>query len=134
MASASSAHPHPTDGLRQLIGDVVDHVRNLFRLEVALAKDEVRRSVLKVRRGVLFLAAAIVLGTVGLLALCAALVAGLATVVPVWASAAIWAVVFAGIALPLARVGMNGLSVEELKPAATIETLEETKEWLASRS
>lgn len=134
MASATSAHPHPTDGLRQLIGDVVDHVRNLFRLEIALAKDEVRRSALKVKRGVVFLAAAIVLATVALLALCAALVAGLATVVPVWASAAIWAAVFAGVALPLARAGMEGLSVGELKPAATIETLEETKEWLASRS
>jgi hypothetical protein len=134
MASATSAHPHPSDGWRQLLGDVVDHVRNLFRLEVALAKDEVRRSALKLRRGVLFLAVAIVLATVGLLALCAALVAGLATVMPVWASAAIWSVVFAGVALPLARVGMNGLSVDGLKPAATIETLEETKEWLASRS
>jgi uncharacterized membrane protein len=134
MASATSTHPHPTDGLRQLIGDVAEHVRNLFRLEVALAKDEVRRSAMKLRRGVLFLAVAIVLAVVGLMALCAALVAGLATVVPVWVSAAIWAVVFAAVALPLARLGMNGLSVDGLKPSATIETLEETKEWLASRS
>lgn len=134
MASATSSHPHPTEGLRQLIGDVVDHVRNLFRLELALAKDEVRRSALKVRRGVVFLALAVVLSTIALLALCAALVAGLATVIPLWASAAVWGVVFAAVALPLARVGMNGLSMEELKPAATLETLEETKEWLASRS
>jgi putative superfamily III holin-X len=131
MASATSAHPHPTEGLRALIGDVVDHVRTLFRLEVALARDEVRRSALRVRRGVVFLSAAIVLATVGLMALCAALVAGLATVVPVWASAAIWAVVFAGVALPLARVGMDGLRLE---PSPTAETLQETKEWLASRS
>ncbi|MET0551789.1 MAG: phage holin family protein [Vicinamibacteria bacterium] len=131
MASATSAHPHPTEGLRALLGDVVDHVRTLFRLEVALARDEVRRSVLQVRRGMMFLAAAIVLGTVALMALCAALVAGLATVVPVWASAAIWAVVFAGTALPLARLGMDGLRLES---SSTVESLQETKEWLASRS
>jgi Putative Actinobacterial Holin-X, holin superfamily III len=131
MASATSAHPYPQDGLRGLIGDVIDHVRTLFRLEVALARDEVRRSVLKVRRGMVYLAAAIVLGTVGLLSLCAALVAGLATVVPVWASAAIWSAVFAGVALPLARVGLDGVHLE---PSATVETLEETKAWLESRS
>jgi hypothetical protein len=131
MASATSAHPHTPDGLRGLLGDVIDHVRTLFRLEVALARDEVRRSVLKVRRGMVFLAAAIVLGTVGLLSLCAALVAGLATVVPVWASAAIWSAVFAGVALPLARVGLDGI---RLDPSATLGTLEETKAWLESRS
>jgi cytochrome c biogenesis protein CcdA len=131
MAAATSAHPHPQDGLRGLIGDVIDHVRTLFRLEVALARDEVRRSVLKVRRGMVFLAAGIVLGTVGLLSLCAALVAGLATVVPVWASAAIWSAVFAAVALPLARVGLDGVRLE---PSATLETLEETKAWLESRS
>jgi predicted ABC-type sugar transport system permease subunit len=131
MASATSAHPHHQDGLRGLIGDVIDHVRTLFRLEVALARDEVRRSVLKVRRGMVFLAAGIVLGTVGLLSLCAALVAGLATVVPVWASAAIWSAVFAGVALPLARVGLDGIRLE---PSATLGTFEETKEWLESRS
>ena len=134
MASATSAHPHPGEGLRGLLGDVVDHVRTLFRLEVALAKDDVRRSLLKVQRGVFFLAAAIVLATVALLALCAALVAGLATVMPVWASAALWALVFAAVAFPLARVGMNGLRFEELRPSATLETLEETKQWLATRS
>jgi hypothetical protein len=131
MAAATSAHPHPTDGLRQLLGDIADHVRTLFRLEVALARDEVRRSVLRVRRGMVFLAAAVVLGTVALMALGAALVAGLATVVPVWLSAAIWAVVFAAVALPLARAGMAGL---QLEPSSTVETLQETKEWLASRS
>ena len=131
MASATSAHPNPTEGVRALIGDVVDHVRTLFRLEVALARDEVRRSALRVRRGMVFLAAAVVLVTVALMALCAALVAGLATVVPVWLSAAIWAVVFAGIALPLVRQGLDGLRLE---PSPTVATLQETKEWLASRS
>jgi hypothetical protein len=131
MASATSAHPHPTESLRALLGDVVDHVRTLFRLEVALARDEVRRSVIRVRRGMVFMAAAVVLATVGLMALCAALVAGLATVVPVWLSAGIWAVVFAAVALPLARMGMDGLRLES---SPTVETLQETKEWLASRS
>ena len=79
----------------------------------------------------MLLAAAVVLATIGLMALCAALVAGLATVVPVWLSAAIWAVVFAGISLPLARVGMNGLRLES---SPTAETLQETREWLESRS
>jgi hypothetical protein len=117
--------------VRAPLGDVVDHVRTLFRLEVALALDELRRSALYVRRGALFLAAAVVLATIGLMALCAALVAGLATVVPVWLSAAVWALVFAGVSLPLARAGMHGLRLES---SPTAETLQETKEWLESRS
>jgi putative superfamily III holin-X len=133
MTSVAAGRPSE-DTLRGLLGDVVDHVRTLFRLEMALARDEVRRAVASLRRGVLFLAAAILLGTLGLLSLMAALVAGLATVWPLWLAAAAVGVVFAGVGALLARAAMSGLTLEDVRPSATIETLEETKAWLRSRA
>ena len=88
-AVASASRPPVEEGLRSLLGDVVDHVRALFRLELALARDEVRRSVASLRRGALLMAGAAVLGTLGLLSLMAALVAALSTVWPLWLSAAL---------------------------------------------
>jgi hypothetical protein len=133
MTSVAAGRPHE-EPLRALLGEVVDHVRALFRLEVALARDEVRRAVASLRRGALFLAAGILLGTLGVLSLMAALVAGLATVWPVWLAAAVVGVAFAAGGALLARAAMSGLTLEEVRPSATIATLEETKAWLKSRT
>jgi len=134
MASATSTGPPVEEGIRSLLGDVVDHVRTLLRLELALARDEVRRAANSLRRGVMLLAGAVVLGTLGLLSLMAALVAGLATVWPVWLSAIVVGVAFAAVGGILARSAMSGLRLEDVRPSATIETLEETKAWLKSRA
>jgi hypothetical protein len=82
---------------------------------------------------VLLMAAGTLLGALGLLSLMAALVAALATVWPLWLSAAVVGVVFAlggGLA---ARAAIAGLTLADVRPWATIETLEETKAWLESR-
>ena len=134
MASASASRPPVEEGLRSLLGDVIDHVRALFRLELALARDEVRRSVASLRRGALLMAGGALLGTLGLLSLMAALVAALSSVWPLWLSAASVGLVFGALGAGLARAAMSGLSLEDVRPSATIETLEETKAWLKSRS
>lgn len=133
-SAASMGRPPIEEGLRSLLGDVVDHVRALFRLEMALARDEVRRAVASLRRGALLLAAGALLGTLGLLSLMAALVAALATVWPLWLAATAVGAVFAAAGGLLAKAAMSGLSLEEVRPSATIETLEETKAWLRSRT
>jgi hypothetical protein len=134
MASAASTGAPIEEGLRSLLGDVVDHVGALLRLELALARGEVRRAATSLRRGVLLLAGALLIGTLGLLSLMAALVAGLATVWPLWLAAAVVGVLFAAAGGVLAKAAMAGLSLEEMRPSATIETLEETKAWLRSRA
>jgi hypothetical protein len=120
--------------VRALFGDVIDHLRALLRLELALARDEVRRAVASLRRGALLLAGAAVLGGVGLLSLMAALVAALALVWPLWVAAGVVGAVFAGGGALLARAAMSGLSLKEMRPSATLETLEETKAWMESRT
>jgi hypothetical protein len=134
MAFATSAGPQPVEeGLRSLLGDVVDHVRALLRLELALARDEVRRALVSLRRGALLLAGALLLGTLGLLSLMAALVAALSTVWPLWLAATVVGLAFALTGGLLGRAAMAGLSLAEVRPSATIETIEETKAWLRSR-
>jgi hypothetical protein len=135
MASAASTgRPAVEEGLRSLLGDVVDHVRALLRLEMALARDEVRRAVASLRNGVLLLAAGVLVGTLGLISLMGALVAALATVWPVWLAAAAVGAVFAAAGGLLAKAAVSGLTLEEVRPSATFETIEETKAWLRSRT
>jgi hypothetical protein len=134
MASVAEAGPGPVEeGLRSLLGEVVDHVRALLRLELALARDEVRRAVESLRRGVVLMAAGALLGSLGLMSLMAALVAALATVWPLWLSAAVVGLVLAIGGGLFARAAIAGLSLVDVRPRATIETLEETKAWLRSR-
>ena len=121
-------------GLRGLLGDVVDHVRALLRLEIALAKSEVHQAALSLRRGATFLALGATFGTLGLMALVAALIAGLATVWPLWLSATVVGLVFASVGGALGRLALSGLKLESVRPSATIETIEETKAWLKSRA
>jgi Putative Actinobacterial Holin-X, holin superfamily III len=135
MASAAStSHPAAEPGLRALLGDVVDHVRALLRLELALARDEVRRALEALRHGVLLLGAAVMVGTLGLLSLMAALVAALATVWPLWLAAGAVGAVFAVTGGLLARAAISGLTLADVRPSATIETIEETRAWLKSRT
>jgi putative superfamily III holin-X len=134
MASAASTG-HPADpGLRTLLGDVVDHIRALLRLELALARDEVRQALDSLRHGALLLAGGVLLGSLGLLSLMAALVAALATVWPLWLAAGAVGAVFAIAGALLARAAISGLTLEDVRPWATIETIEETKAWLKSRT
>ena len=134
MASAASTG-HPADpGLRSLLGDVVDHIRALLRLELALARDDVRQALDSLRHGALLLAGGVLLGSLGLLSLMAALVAALATVWPLWLAAGAVGAVFAIAGGLLARAAISGLTLEHVRPWATIETIEETKAWLKSRT
>jgi hypothetical protein len=134
MASAASKPQPLHESMRTILGEVVDHVRNLVRLEIALARDEARRAIVSLRRGATLMAAAALVGSLGLLSLMAALVAALATVWPVWLAAATVGLLFGVVGALLARAALAGLRLEEFRPSATIETLEETKAWLRSRA
>lgn len=134
MASAATRPETLHESVRTLLGDVVDHVRSLVRLELALARDEARRALVSLRKGATLMAAAALLGTLGLLALMAALVSALALVWPVWLAAGTVGLVFAVVGALLGRAALSGLRLEGVRPSATFETLEETKAWLKSRA
>lgn len=134
MATAASTEPHFEESIRSLLGDVIDHVRSLLRLELSLALGDVRRAVASLRRSLLMLAVATVVGTLGLLSLVAALVGALSTVWPFWLAATVVGVVFAALGSALGRMALSGLKVEDVRTSATFETFEETKAWLKSRA
>ena len=135
MASVTSTGHAPVDeGVRSLLGEVVGHVRALLRLELALARDEARRAVASLRRGAILLSAAVLVGALGLLSLMAALIAALSLVWPVWLAAAVVGLLFGVVGAMLAKTAISGLALGQVRPSATIETLQETKAWLKSRT
>jgi VIT1/CCC1 family predicted Fe2+/Mn2+ transporter len=113
------------ESVPDLTSGLVEDAQKLVRLEIALARQEVKE--LAVQNGV----AAGMLAAAGLLAMLAVLVA-----VPVllvvalpwhWQAAVVWIVLYLVAAGVLALVGRSRLRLQP--PRRTIESLKETKEW-----
>src|SRR5687767_12286443 len=85
--------PEGPGELRRLLADVVEHTRSLVRLELELARQEVKQALASLKRGLVLAAVGALLGALALGVLVTALVAGLATVWPVWLAAVVVAVV-----------------------------------------
>jgi len=104
---------------------VIEDVQRLVRLEVELAKQELKE--LAISNGIaagLFVGA----GLLGLLALLVALPVCLVVVLPWhWQAALAWLIIYALAAAGLAIVGRAKLRLEV--PRRTVESLKETKEW-----
>ena len=109
----------------QLAADVVENAQQLVRLEIALAKQEVKE--LAVRNGI----AIGMLAGAGLFAMLAILVA-LPVLLIVWIGnhalvAVIWLALYILLALVLGLVGRARLKIQP--PQKTINSLKETREW-----
>lgn len=100
----------------QLISQAFEGVSTLVRDEIALAKAEIQQSVRSAAMGAGLFSAAGVMALYGGGALMAAAIAGLAVVLPVWASALIVAVALFAIAAVAVLVGKK--KVEDAKPPA----------------
>lgn len=118
-------------GLGELLRRLGDDASSLVRGEVALAKLELREAVQTAARDSAKLGVALALGIVGALALTAAAIIGLAYLLDgrFGLSALIVGVVLILIAALLARSGMRALSSGALKPAATIDSIGESRDW-----
>jgi hypothetical protein len=135
MAAGTAPQPYESEeNLRMLLRDVVDHVQQLIHLEWSLARREASEAVKSLKRGAVLLAGGLFLAALAAEFLALSAVFGLATRLPAWAAAAIVGGVLLAAAALLVRPGMKALSLESARPSATIETLEETKRWLKSRT
>jgi hypothetical protein len=118
----------------ELVSTLAGQTATLVRHEIRLAQAELTEKGRHAGRGGGLLGGA---GAVALLAagvLAAAMVAGLAEAMPVWAAALIVAAVHAVIAAVLARVGRNRLRrATPAAPQQTVETLKEDWEWAKTR-
>lgn len=115
--------------LGKVVSDLTQHVSDLFREEVTLAKTELKESASKATRGAIMLAVGGFIAYAGFLALLAAAIVGLAFVVSWWISALIVAVVVLVVGYLLVQSGINKLKATSLAPEETIESLKEDKKW-----
>lgn len=114
----------------ELLGQLANNSAALVRDEIALAKQEMSEKVSSFRTGVVTIAIGGVIALLGVLALIAAAIIGLAHYMDAGLAALLVGVVLAVVGGAIAFVGIGRLKRTSLKPEQTIETLEEDKEWL----
>lgn len=107
-----------------LIGDLINHVTELFRKEIQLFRAEMNEKSRQVSSAGVMLAGGLVLGIVGLIYLAGAAALGIvaAGLSPAWAVLIVGAVL-ALIALIMAMSGKNKLSTSNLAPNRTVDSL-----------
>ncbi|WP_284165357.1 phage holin family protein [Frigidibacter sp. SD6-1] len=117
--------PDPrTKSTGELLTDILDHLSNLVRGEVALARAEVEENVRAAGTGVGLVLAAAVIATTALNVLTGALVAGLTELglAAGWSALAV-GILFALIAFLLARKGAAALKPSSLAPDRTMRNV-----------
>lgn len=128
------AHHDPTNtkgGIADLLRRLGDDVSALVRNEIALAKLEVREAMQMLMRDSAKLGVAFTLAWLGALALTAALIIGVAHLIGdrYGFAALIVGVLFLAVGGLLARSGVKRIGSGALKPAATMRSLEENRDW-----
>lgn len=124
--------PSPDQSLGKLVSTATANVSSLVRLELELAKSELRDSVKQGGTGAALAVAAAALAAVAFLMLSVAAALGIATVLPDWAGFLIVAAVYLVVGGILAFVGIRHL--QRVKgPERTTAELEKTKEYLTDR-
>lgn len=126
------SRPSPDQSLGTLVSTATANVSSLVRLELELAKSEIRTSVKQGGTGAALAVAAAALAAVAFLMLSVAAALGIATVLPAWAGFLIVAAAYLIIGGILAYVGIRHL--QQVKgPERTTAELEKTKSYLADR-
>lgn len=117
-----SVHDRP---IGEVLGDLLRNAGQLIRQEFELARVETQQNLSRLLRDSVMLIIGAVFGYVGLLALVAAVILGLATVLPAWASALIVGGALLLIGLILVFANLNAMRNADVMPQQTIETLRE---------
>ena len=116
-----------------LLRRLTDELTTLLQQELALATAEIFRSMRVLLAGAASLAAGGAVLFMGLLAMLAAAVLGLATVLQPWLAALVIGAAVALIGLVLVRVGIRSLGPSTLKPSRTAESLRKDKDVITRR-
>lgn len=116
-----------------LLRRLTDELATLLRQELALATTEVSRSMRVMLAGAASLAVGGAVLFTGLLAMLAAAVLGLATVLHPWLAALVIGAAVALIGIVLVLVGIRSLNPSTLKPARTTESLRRDRDVITRR-
>jgi hypothetical protein len=116
--------------LGDLFGDLATEMGNLVRQEVALAKVEITGKAKHVGKNVGYLVIGGAVAYAALLAIIAAIIMLLASVLPHWGAALIVGAVVGGIGWLLIGKAMVALQQTELTPRETVDSLKEDATWM----
>jgi hypothetical protein len=117
-------------GIGALLGSLASDTGTLVRQEIHLATTEMsqKAKTAGVQIGVVGMGGA--LAHAGLLALIAAIILGLGTLIPMWISALAIGLLAAGSGWALVHKGVTALRALDALPVRTIETLQQDKTWI----
>lgn len=113
-----------------LFSELAGETTTLVKQEIALAQTELTQKAVKTGKNVGFLVVGGAVAYAAFLAILAAVVIGLGSVVPMWLSALIVGVAVGIMAAILIFSSLNKLKNTSLAPQQTIETLKEDAQWL----
>jgi uncharacterized membrane protein YqjE len=123
----------PDRSIGAVLSDIVGDLQQIIRAEIRLAKAEIRDEVGKAKRGAFLLLTGGVMLVAALGVLLLSAVYGLATVWPPWAAALAVGGVTAMVGVALAYSGKKQISLVELPPQKTTESVRENLQWAKSR-
>jgi Putative Actinobacterial Holin-X, holin superfamily III len=116
-----------------LLRRLTDELSTLLRQELALATTEISRSMRVMLTGAASLAVGGAVLYTGLLAMLAAAVLGLATVLHPWLAALVIGAAVTLIGIVLVSVGVRSLDPSTLKPSRTTESLRRDRDVITRR-
>jgi hypothetical protein len=119
--------------LGDLFSELAGETGNLVRQEVALAQVEMTQKATRVGKNVGFLVVGGAVGYAALLAVIAAVIIGLASFIPAWASALIVGAAVGIVAFVLISSALSALKKLDLTPNQTVETIKEDAQWLKNQ-
>jgi len=115
--------------LGELFAELSRETTTLMRQELALATTEMTHKASRVGKDIAFLAVGGAVVYAGLLAIIAAVIILLATVLPDWVAALLVGLVVLVVGYLLLQKGRAALAREDLTPRQTIGSLRESAEW-----
>lgn len=132
-AGAADNGERETQSAFGLLRRLTDELATLLRQELALATAEVSRSMRLMLTGAAAIAAGGTVLFAGLLALLAAAVLGLATVLQPWLAALVIGAAVTIIGIVLVLAGVRSMDPSALKPSRTAESLRRDKDVITRR-
>jgi hypothetical protein len=132
-AAASDGGDRESQSAFGLLRRLTDELTTLLRQELALAAAEVSRSMRVLLTGAASLAVGGAVLFTGLLAMLAAAVLGLATVLQPWLAALVIGAAVAIIGAVLVMAGVRSVDPSTLKPARTAESLRRDRDVITRR-
>jgi hypothetical protein len=116
--------------LGELFSELAQETGTLVRKEVELAKVEMTAKAKVAGRDAALVAGGGSIAVLGAMALLAALILALGTIIPLWASALLVGLMVTTTGGVLVVLGIRAFKGLDAAPRQTIETLEEDKRWL----